>query len=185
MHSGCGRSRTAGTCRGSWSGRCGRCWETLGYGPRRPRPRSCTCATAARASTSRAFTIAGCAAHAALAPRKLPGPLALTAGDAAAPRACARAHRAGPSALAGRASRANLNRFLRGWAGYFRYGNLTVEFDQIVHHADRRLALLIAHRHQRAWWYGRKVLNSRSDRCGLVDLNRTIIAPRSNRPWRG
>jgi RNA-directed DNA polymerase len=65
----------------------------------------------------------------------------------------------------------DLNRFLRGWAGYFRYGNSTVQFDQIVHHADRRLALLIAHRHQRAWWYGRKVLNSRPDRYGLVDLN--------------
>jgi len=78
----------------------------------------------------------------------------------------------------------DLNRFLRGWAGYFRYGNSTVQFDQIIHHADRRLALLIAHRHQRAWWYGRKVLNSRPDRYGLVDLNGTIVAPRPNRPWR-
>src|SRR5215216_1714604 len=45
----------------------------------------------------------------------------------------------------------DLNRYLRGWAGYFRYGNSTVQFDQIIHHADRRLALLIAHRYQRAW----------------------------------
>ena len=29
----------------------------------------------------------------------------------------------------------DLNRFLRGWAGYFRYGNSTVQFDQIIHHA--------------------------------------------------
>ncbi len=78
----------------------------------------------------------------------------------------------------------DLNRFLRGWAGYFRYGNSTVQFDQIIHHADRRLALLFAHRPQRAWWYGRKVLNSRPDRYGLVDLNGTIVAPRPNRPWR-
>jgi RNA-directed DNA polymerase len=78
----------------------------------------------------------------------------------------------------------DLNRFLRGWAGYFRYGNSTVQFDQIIHHADRRLALLIAHRHQRAWWYGRKVLNDRPDRCGLISLNGTIVAPRPNRPWR-
>src|SRR4051794_31199489 len=41
----------------------------------------------------------------------------------------------------------NLKRFLRRCAGYFRYGNSTVQFDQIVHDADRRLALLIAHRH--------------------------------------
>ncbi|MCA1681031.1 MAG: hypothetical protein LC777_19880 [Actinobacteria bacterium] len=60
----------------------------------------------------------------------------------------------------------DLNRFLRGWAGYFRYGNSTVQFDQIVKHADRRLALLLAHRHQRSWWYGRKLLNSRPDRYG-------------------
>ena len=78
----------------------------------------------------------------------------------------------------------DLNRFLRGWAGYFRYGNSTVQFDQIVKHADRRLALLLAHRHQRAWWYGRKLLNSRPDRYGLISLNGTIVAPRPNRPWR-
>ena len=78
----------------------------------------------------------------------------------------------------------DLNRFLRGWAGYFRYGNSTVQFDQIVKHADRRLALLLAHRYQRAWWYGRKLLNSRPDRYGLISLNATIVAPRPNRPWR-
>jgi group II intron reverse transcriptase/maturase len=78
----------------------------------------------------------------------------------------------------------DLNRYLRGWAGYFRYGNSTVQFDQIIRHADRRLALLIAHRHQRAWWYGRKLLNSRPDRYGLISLNGTIVAPRPHRPWR-
>ena len=52
----------------------------------------------------------------------------------------------------------DVNRFLRGWAGYFRY--------------------------QRAWWYGRKLLNSRPDRYGLISLNGTIVAPRPNRPRR-
>lgn len=65
-----------------------------------------------------------------------------------------------------------------------RYGNSTVLFDQIIKHADRRLALLLAHRDQRAWWYGRKLLNSRPDRYGLISLNGTIVAPRPNRPWR-
>ena len=78
----------------------------------------------------------------------------------------------------------DLNRFLRGWAGYFRYGNSTVQFDQIIRHADRRLALLIAHRYQQPWRYGRQVLNSRPDRYGLITLNGTIAAPRPNRPWR-
>jgi RNA-directed DNA polymerase len=78
----------------------------------------------------------------------------------------------------------DLNRFLRGWAGYFRYGNSTVQFDQIIRHADRRLALLIAKRHQRPWRYGRQILNTRPDRYGLISLNGTIVAPRPNRPWR-
>jgi RNA-directed DNA polymerase len=78
----------------------------------------------------------------------------------------------------------DLNRFLRGWAGYFRYGNSTVQFDQIIRHADRRLALLIAHRYQQSWRHGRQVLNSRPDRYGLITLNGTIAAPRPNRPWR-
>jgi len=78
----------------------------------------------------------------------------------------------------------DLNRFLRGWAGYFRYGNSTVQFDQIIRHADDRLALLIAKRHQQPWRYGRQALASRSDRYGLISLNGTIVAPRPNRPWR-
>src|SRR5438445_5144068 len=41
----------------------------------------------------------------------------------------------------------DLNRFLRGWAGYFRYGNSTVQFDQIIRHTDTRLVLLIHKRH--------------------------------------
>jgi hypothetical protein len=42
----------------------------------------------------------------------------------------------------------NVNQFLRGWAGYFRYGNSTIQFEQIMRHADNRLALLIAKRNQ-------------------------------------
>jgi RNA-directed DNA polymerase len=67
---------------------------------------------------------------------------------------------------------------------WVRYGNSTVQFDQIIRHADRRLALLIAHRYEQPWRYGRKVLNSRPDRYGLITLNGTIAAPRPNRPWR-
>ena len=63
---------------------------------------------------------------------RVPRSLALTTGDAARPRPCARAHGAGPAALAGREIVGDLNRFLRGWAGYFRYGNSTVQFDTII-----------------------------------------------------
>ena len=43
----------------------------------------------------------------------------------------------------------DLNRFLRGWAGYFRYGNSARHFDQISAYALDRLALFVAKRHQR------------------------------------
>ncbi len=62
----------------------------------------------------------------------------------------------------------DLNRFLRGWAGYFRYGNSTVQFDEIIRHADTRLALWVAKRHQQPRRYGWQALASRPDRFGLV-----------------
>ena len=78
----------------------------------------------------------------------------------------------------------DLNRFLRGWAGYFRYGNSTLQFDRIVRHAERRLQLWIAASHQQPWAYGRQLFNGRPDRFGLISLDGTIAAPRPNRPWR-
>jgi len=78
----------------------------------------------------------------------------------------------------------DLNRFLRGWAGYFRYGNSTVQFDQIIRHADTRLALWMANRHQQPRRYDWQRLAASHDRLGLVSLNGTIVAPRPNRPWR-
>jgi RNA-directed DNA polymerase len=78
----------------------------------------------------------------------------------------------------------DLNRFLRGWAGYFRYGNSTVQFDTITRHADTRLALLIAKRHQQHRRFGWQALASRPDRLGLISLDGTIVGPRPNRPWR-
>jgi RNA-directed DNA polymerase len=78
----------------------------------------------------------------------------------------------------------DLNRFLRGWAGYFRYGNSTVQFDQITRHADTRLALWVAKRHQQHRCYGWQAFAASPDRLGLVSLNGTVVAPRPNRPWR-
>jgi RNA-directed DNA polymerase len=48
----------------------------------------------------------------------------------------------------------DLNRYLRGWAGYFRYGNSARHFNLIEHHAHDRLALVVAKRHQRSRGYG-------------------------------
>ena len=47
-----------------------------------------------------------------------------------------------------------INLFLRGWAGYFRYGNSAPVFDKIRGYALMRLALFIAKRHQRVRSWG-------------------------------
>ena len=79
----------------------------------------------------------------------------------------------------------NLNRFLRGWSGYFRYGNSARHLVKIRTYALGRLALFVAKRHKRGrdygWW---TVVHRSPDQLGLVNLNGTIVAPRPNRPWR-
>jgi RNA-directed DNA polymerase len=79
----------------------------------------------------------------------------------------------------------DVNRFLRGWSGYFRYGNSDRSFDKISHYAVDRLARFVGKRHKRGWGYGMKVVAYQSpNRLGLINLNGTIVAPRPNRPWR-
>ena len=56
--------------------------------------------------------------------------------------------------------------------------------DQIIRHADTRLALWAAKRHQQHRRYGWQTLAASPDRMGLISLNGTIVAPRPNRPWR-
>jgi RNA-directed DNA polymerase len=79
----------------------------------------------------------------------------------------------------------DLNRFLRGWAGYFRYGNSARAFDKITHHAIVRVGGFVTKRHKRrgryGWW---AIVHQSPDRMGLINLNGTIVAPRPNRPWR-
>jgi RNA-directed DNA polymerase len=79
----------------------------------------------------------------------------------------------------------DVNRFLRGWAGYFRYGTSARMFDKIRTYAVQRLALLVAKRHKQRRAYGFKVVAYLSpDTMGLVSLNGWAVAPRPNRPWR-
>src|SRR5439155_3810097 len=79
----------------------------------------------------------------------------------------------------------DVNRFLRAWAGYFRYGNSARQFNKINLYALNRLARFVAKRHKRSWRYGWKAVAYQSpDRLGLINLNGTIVAPRPNRPWR-
>jgi RNA-directed DNA polymerase len=74
--------------------------------------------------------------------------------------------------------------FLRGWAGYFRYGNSAREFDKISKYAVLRVALFVAKRHQRGRSWGFAQVYRSPDSLGLISLNGTVVAPRPNRPWR-
>ena len=80
---------------------------------------------------------------------------------------------------------ADLNRFLRGWAAYFRYGNSADQFDKISRYARLRLAIFIAKRHRRSRGFGWYVVAYAStNQLGLVDLVGTVAAPRPFRAWR-
>jgi RNA-directed DNA polymerase len=79
----------------------------------------------------------------------------------------------------------DLNRFLRGWGGYFRYGSSARHFTRISNYAVQRLARFVAKRHKRAPGYGLSVVVYMSpNRLGLIGLDGTVVAPRANRPWR-
>jgi group II intron reverse transcriptase/maturase len=78
-----------------------------------------------------------------------------------------------------------LNQFLRGWGGYFRYGNSARHFDAISQYALERLAGFVAKRHKRSRIWGMRLVTCGSpDNLGLITLCGTVIAPRPFRPWR-
>jgi len=78
-----------------------------------------------------------------------------------------------------------VNTFVRGWAGYFRYGNSAHAFDKIQTYTRARLAIFIGHRHKRTRaWGWRVVVYASPDQFGLIYLDGTVRAPRPNRPWR-
>ncbi|MFQ5705785.1 MAG: group II intron reverse transcriptase/maturase [Acidobacteriota bacterium] len=79
---------------------------------------------------------------------------------------------------------ADVNRFLRGWTGYFRYGNSAVAFDKIHAYAKMRLALFVSKRHDRSRSFGWSMLYGSPNLLGLLSLNGIVVAPRPNRSWR-
>ena len=80
----------------------------------------------------------------------------------------------------------DMNLFLRGWAGYFRFGHSTVRFAKIRYYALGRLAIFIGKRHKsrhpRA--YGMSALLRTADQLGLVTLAGIVVTPRAGKPWR-
>jgi RNA-directed DNA polymerase len=80
---------------------------------------------------------------------------------------------------------AQINSVLRGWSGFFRYGNSARLFVTIRWYALQRLALFVAKQHHRRPAYGRWVVGVASlNQLGLIELG-GIVAPRPNKPWRG
>ena len=78
----------------------------------------------------------------------------------------------------------SLNRFLRGWAGFFRIGNSALVFDKVRSFAVERLAIFVANRHRRRRRWGLRMVRLSPDCLGLVNLNGIVVAPRPNRAWR-
>jgi hypothetical protein len=64
----------------------------------------------------------------------------------------------------------DLNRFLRGWAGYFRYGNSARVLGQIRNYALVRLASWLSKKgnRRRAWGWGIKQVLLSPDHLGLT-----------------
>jgi RNA-directed DNA polymerase len=81
----------------------------------------------------------------------------------------------------------DINRFLIGWANYYKYGHSTVRLGKIRYHAMQRLALFIGKRHKgsRSRGFGMSVLAYRSaNHYGLVTLAGIVVTPRAGKPWR-
>ncbi|MDN5851090.1 MAG: group II intron reverse transcriptase/maturase [Nitrococcus sp.] len=78
-----------------------------------------------------------------------------------------------------------VNASLRGWAGYFRYGNSARAFAAIRYYALMRLAIFMANRHRKDRWFGWAMVLRSPDQLGLIRLDGRVIAPRPNRGWRG
>ncbi len=69
----------------------------------------------------------------------------------------------------------DLNRFLRGWRGYFRYGNSARRFAKLDHYVTERMALLISKRHGRhGRGNGMKHIIMSGNRLGLVSLSGNV-----------
>jgi group II intron reverse transcriptase/maturase len=80
---------------------------------------------------------------------------------------------------------ANVNRFVRGWAAYFRYGNSARHFDKIRGYMRLRMALVVAKRHRRSRGFGWSVVHHVSpNQLGLIGLDGIVAAPRPFRAWR-
>ena len=78
-----------------------------------------------------------------------------------------------------------INMFLRGWAGYFRYGHSARRLSKIRRYVQVRLVQFISRRHRRSRAFGWWVLGRASPReFGLISLYGIVVQPRAGKPWR-
>ena len=79
----------------------------------------------------------------------------------------------------------DVNAFLRGWAGYFRYGHSAQRFSKIRQYVRMRIALWLSKRHRRSRHFGRwALLGFTSNEFGLIRLYGIVVQPRAGKPWR-
>jgi group II intron reverse transcriptase/maturase len=79
----------------------------------------------------------------------------------------------------------DVNVFLRGWAGYFRYGHSAERFSKIRLYVRMRIALFISKRHRRSRAFGtRALLHFTPNEFGLISLYGIVVSPRAGKPWR-
>jgi RNA-directed DNA polymerase len=80
---------------------------------------------------------------------------------------------------------ADVNMFLRGWAGYFKYGHSAERFSKIRQYVRMRIALFLSKRYRRSRHYGRwALLHFTPDGFGLIRLYGIVVQPRAGKPWR-
>ena len=79
----------------------------------------------------------------------------------------------------------DINAFLRGWVGYFRYGHSAQRFSKIRSYVRMRIALFLSKRHRRSrsfgWW---ALLHFTPNEFGLIGLYGIVVSPRAGKPWR-
>jgi Group II intron, maturase-specific domain len=79
----------------------------------------------------------------------------------------------------------DINAFLRGWVGYFKYGHSAQRFSKIRHYVRMRIALFISKRHRRSRHFGRwALLHFTPNEFGLIGLYGIVVSPRAGKPWR-
>jgi len=79
----------------------------------------------------------------------------------------------------------DINRFLGGWAAYFRFGNSAKHFNKIRSYARMRMAIFLSKRHRRSREFGWSVVAFASpNQLGLITLSGIVVAPRPFRDWR-